>query len=153
MVLVNVLRYPSGVIERIIIRYRGLHVVVVGINSHCAAPAGNHTVGGVWTFLDYTLRLSSRPVFVFGIFQHVLGSKAFRLIDEWPFVGVREFLPLDTEPLRDLGVVHLWVVLCHFSTLISRPNLGKEMEGLGRKMLKPRGKIYRLTLICRALYK
>ena len=44
------------------------------------------------------------------------------LVDERPLVRLGEELPLGAEPLRDLGVVHLRVVLRYLAPLHTRPH-------------------------------
>ena len=44
------------------------------------------------------------------------------LVDERPLLALRKRLPLGAQALRDLRVVHLWVLLRHLPPLPARPN-------------------------------
>ena len=48
--------------------------------------------------------------------------QSLRLINEGPLVGVSEELPVRPEPLGDLGVVHLGVLLRDLPTLDPGPD-------------------------------
>lgn len=67
-------------------------------------------------------RVRAVPVLVVRMFLHVNCTQSLGLVDEGPFLGLREQLPLGTEPLRDLGIVHFRVFLSHFASLSSGPD-------------------------------
>lgn len=48
--------------------------------------------------------------------------QSLSLVNEGPFLHLSEQLPLGAQPLGDLGVVHLRVVLRHLPALPPRPH-------------------------------
>jgi len=48
--------------------------------------------------------------------------QSLRLVDERALLALAQQLPLGAESLRDLRVVHLRILLCHFATLTTRPH-------------------------------
>ena len=62
------------------------------------------------------------PVLVVRVVGHVLGADPLGLVDERSLVRLGEQLPLGAEPLRDLRVVHLRVVLRYLAPLHPRPH-------------------------------
>ena len=50
------------------------------------------------------------------------GPQPLRLVDERPLLALRQRLPLRPEPLRDFGVVHLWILLRHLPPLAPGPD-------------------------------
>lgn len=69
-----------------------------------------------------SFRFASRSVFVVWMLSHVLGAKSFGLVDVRSFFRLGEQLPLGTESLADLRVVHLWVLQWHLPSLTPRPD-------------------------------
>ena len=60
-------------------------------------------------------------------------------VNERSFICLRQEFPVRAQPLRYLGVVHLWVLLCHLPPLTSGP----DHEGIHRPLyvihwLRPR---------------
>ena len=75
-------------------------------------------VAATWT----RLWLPPWPVLVVRVVGHVLRPDPLRLVDERPLVRLGEQFPLRAEPLRDLGIVHLRVVLRYLTPLHPRPH-------------------------------
>ena len=94
---------------RLIVGEGGERVIVGRQKSWVAS-----TWGGLW--------FPPRPVLVVRVVGHVLGPDPLGLVDERPLVRLGEQLPLGAEPLRDLGVVHLRVVLRYLTPLHTRPH-------------------------------
>jgi len=75
--------------------------------------------GGGWGLVQVQVRrrrrggleLAARPVLVVGVVEHVLCAQSLRLVDELPLLDVAQQFPRGAEPLRDLRVVHLRVLL------------------------------------------
>uniref|UniRef100_A0AAG5DP80 Uncharacterized protein n=1 Tax=Anopheles atroparvus TaxID=41427 RepID=A0AAG5DP80_ANOAO len=63
------------------------------------------------------LGLPARPILVVRMFLHVRRPQPLRLVDERALLGLGQQLPLRAEPLRDLRVVHLRVVLGDLAAL------------------------------------
>ena len=59
----------------------------------------------------HILWLPTRPVLVVRMIRHVLGPNPLGLVNKGPLFRLREQLPLGAEPLGDLRVVHLGVLL------------------------------------------
>ncbi|KAE8752749.1 hypothetical protein FOCC_FOCC000490 [Frankliniella occidentalis] len=70
----------------------------------------------------HRLGLPARPVLVVGVLLHVHGAQPLGLVDEGPLVRLGQQLPLGAQPLGDLRVVHLGVVLRHLAPLPPRPH-------------------------------
>uniref|UniRef100_A0A182J686 Uncharacterized protein n=1 Tax=Anopheles atroparvus TaxID=41427 RepID=A0A182J686_ANOAO len=68
------------------------------------------------------LGLPARPILVVRMFLHVRRPQPLRLVDERALLGLGQQLPLRAEPLRDLRVVHLRVVLGDLAALQPRPH-------------------------------
>jgi len=49
----------------------------------------------------------ARSVLVVGVLLQVKSTQALRLVDERPLLGVGQLAPASTQPLTDLGVVHV----------------------------------------------
>jgi hypothetical protein len=103
-----------------------------GVQSAAAAahPAGK--VGqriGVAGPLE-GLGLPTRPILVVRMIAHVLGPDPLGLVDKGPLLRLREDLPLGAEPLGDLGVVHLGVLLGDLASL----HPGPDHEGVHRPL-------------------
>ncbi len=60
--------------------------------------------------------------------RHVLGPNPLGLVDKGPLFRLREQLPLGAEPLGDLRVVHLGVLLRWKSQLIKIYGLGNHVD-------------------------
>jgi len=75
--------------------------------------------GGGWGLVQLQVRgrrrggleLAARPVLVVGVVEHVLCAQSLRLVDELPLLDVAQQFPRGAEPLRNLRVVHLRVLL------------------------------------------
>lgn len=48
--------------------------------------------------------------------------QSFRFIDEWTFLAFGKQFPFGTKPFRYFGIVHLWIILCHLSSLAAWPH-------------------------------
>ncbi|KAJ1519923.1 hypothetical protein ONE63_004160 [Megalurothrips usitatus] len=103
--------------------------VPAGLLAAAARPAGvlaarqqRPAAQRVLVLLQEGLRLAPRPVLVVGVLLHVHGPQPLRLVDEGPLILLREQLPLGAQPLGDLRVVHLGVVLRHLAPLPPRPD-------------------------------
>ena len=57
------------------------------------------------------LYLAAWSILVVGVIEHVLSAKSLRFVYELTLLAFAEYLPRSAEPLRDLRVVHLWVLL------------------------------------------
>ncbi len=68
------------------------------------------------------LGLPPGAVLVLGMVLHVLGTDALGLIDKRPLFGLSQKLPFRSQPLGNLRVVHLWVVLGNLPSLQSGPD-------------------------------
>ena len=104
-------------------------VVVTSLTQSCGLIMGNGGEGVVvgrqksWIAATWTaFWLPPGPVLVVRVVGHVLRPDPLRLVDERPLVRLGEQFPLRAEPLRDLGIVHLRVVLRYLTPLHPRPH-------------------------------
>lgn len=72
--------------------------------------------------LSGTLRFPPGSVLVVRVLLHVHGPQPLRLVNERPLLHLRQELPLCTQPLGDLRVVHLRVVQGDLPALYPRPD-------------------------------
>ena len=72
--------------------------------------------------INVPLILSPRPVLIVRMLLQMNSSQPFGLIDIGPLVVVTEKLPLGTETLANLRIVHLRVLLGHLAPPIARPH-------------------------------
>ena len=72
--------------------------------------------------LHHRLRLPPGPVLVLGMLLHVQRPQTLGLVYEGALLHLREELPLGPEPLGDLRVVHLGVLLGHLPPLSPGPD-------------------------------
>jgi len=70
-----------------------------------------------WNFSQDALRFTSRPIFVVGMLQQVVGTQPLCLINERSLLRLSQHLPLGAQPLGYLRVVHLGIVLRHLAAL------------------------------------
>jgi len=66
--------------------------------------------------------LTTWAVLVVWVVLHVRRSQSLGFVDERPLVELRQSLPLGAQSLRDLRVVHLWVVESDATSLAARPH-------------------------------
>ena len=87
---------------------------------------GAHQVHGVVRELvllqAQRLGLAPRPVLVVRVLLHVQGPEPLGLVDEGPLLRLAQQLPLGAQPLGDLRVVHLGVLLRHLAALAAGPH-------------------------------
>lgn len=106
----------------------GLSFVRAHLGSHESAGVDGcrvvgHSVGHDGLVgLDRRLGLASGPVLVVGVQSHVLLAQSLRLVDERPLLVLVQLLPLDPQPLADLGVVHFGVVQRDLASLGPGPH-------------------------------
>ena len=94
-----------------------MHGVAMTATSY--RQQGGHGDGGGWGLGQVQVRgrrrggleLAARPVLVVRVVEHVLCAQSLRLVDELPLLDVAQQFPRGAEPLRDLRVVHLRVLL------------------------------------------
>ena len=67
-------------------------------------------------------RFPSGSIFILRMLHHVIVPESFRFVDERFLFRLRHRLPLDSQTFRDLGVVHLRVLLGHLLPLSPRPD-------------------------------
>lgn len=84
--------------------------------------AGLHLQSTLGSSGQWVLGLAAWPVLVVRVLLHVQGPQALGLIDEWSFLRLGQQLPLGTQALGDLRVVHLGVILGDLTTLQAGPD-------------------------------
>lgn len=72
--------------------------------------------------LSGTLRFPPGSVLVIRVLLHVHGPQPLRFVNERSLLHLRQKLPLGTQPLGDLRVVHLRVVQSYLPALYPRPD-------------------------------
>ena len=71
----------------------------------------------IFVFLHQRFRFPPGSVLIVRMLLHVHCPESLGLIDEWLLVHLRELLPLLSQDLADLRIVHLRVLLGHLSPL------------------------------------
>ena len=74
------------------------------------------------TALPRPRRKENKPVLVIRVLLHVQGPKSLRLINKRPLLLLRKGFPFSAQSFGNFRVVHLWIFLCHFTSLTSRPD-------------------------------
>ena len=94
---------------------RGSRVAEAGVRVRDAVHHGREPANGLLLF-------SLGLVLVVGVLLHVRLAKFLGLFDVRSFLLVREVFPLGPEPLADLRVVHLGILVCDFFPHLPRPD-------------------------------
>lgn len=134
-----VLLVGRGVVHHVPVRHVPVRHLLIHVSTHDLLSADTsrsrtpsqlrlrvpqHASGRqrILVFLQQSLRLATWSVLVVRVFLHVHGSQTLGLVYERSLLRLTQQLPLSSETLRDLRVMHLRVLLSHLPSLAARPH-------------------------------